>query len=212
MNDDTLHKAINRIRSITLIEVLTTAIFAMLFATIVILLEVKTAFVQERLTPGIYNSSDKLPSELVTSYADNQRISSFMLGHPYIIATEVISVSLSLNTQSPLLVIHRDSREKVSNLQHPGSLFTTNHSNNTVITAMLNGQFSCVGTPPKSDTAPVVLTTCRVPVPPYYGELTGYIVFHVDQELSIYQVDALRRHALRMAVELYYNNDESVKQ
>jgi hypothetical protein len=220
MSDQSFTTLLKRAQSITFVELLASVSFAMLLASIVILFEVKTAFFQRHFTPDPQVVLSPNSPRMVLSTIDVGALEQFAQEHTELAAVGVVSVDLSENTRSPLITIYGDkfvetkiaTKPQISNM----ALFTANSSNNTEITSLLNGQFSCS----PSTSSPLLIeykmtdiikTVCRVPVPPYYGRLTGYLVFYSRTELSIYEVDRLRRAALRLSIDMYYTNNANVQ-
>lgn len=216
MSEHNLIKALRHVQSITVVRVLIIVSFAMLLVSSLILYEARTSFLQKHvnvLTTTVQPSSLKLNPVGVKSLTD------FMESHRDIAALGVVAVDMEENTRLPLVTLYNDDHVKnaleAAEDKQPQPLFTNDPQNNANVSALLNGEFVCV--PHGSVThvgrvksEPLIKTTCRVPIPPYYGKLMGYLVIHSVHELSIYEIDRLRRDALRLSIDIYYANTSRV--
>lgn len=220
MSDHNFTSFVNRIRTVTFVEILATVSIAMLFVSIVILFEVKTAFLQRQLASDHLAVVSPNSSKLMLSNIDVDVVERFARSHAELAAVGVVGVNLAENTRTMIVAIYNDQTLKRLHQKHniyAGSypLFTADSINNSEITSLIEGRFTCAPSiiGPGGDVTEIralVKTTCRVPVPPYYGKVTGYLVFYSSKELSIYEVDRLRRDALRLAIDIYYMNSTSV--
>lgn len=214
MNDHHIASVLERVQKATFIEMLATLAFAMMLVSIVILFEVRTAFFQRYLTPDPQIVLSPVPTRLVLTSESIRAVEQFAASNTDLAAVGVMSVDLSENTRTALLMIYNDKKLEVQAAKlnmTTWPLFTSSPANNSDISSLLNGEFTC--SPAQYSTLALsigpnspIKTTCRVPVPPYYGRLTGYLVMHSTDELSIYQVDRLRNAALRLSIDMYYAN------
>lgn len=93
--------------------------------------------------------------------------------------------------------------------QLPQALFDYDAKNTAQMVAMLNNEFKCV---PTVDTlnarlfptlVPKYPTTCRIAVPPFFGEFAGYITVLLTREPTAMEYDGLKIEMNRIAIETY---------
>lgn len=91
----------------------------------------------------------------------------------------------------------------------PQALFDYDAKNTEQMVAMLNNEFLCV---PSEDTVNArffpTLTknlpvTCRIAVPPFFGEFAGYITVILTRKPKAGEYDAMKIEINRIAIELY---------
>lgn len=214
MNDSHIASILNRVHKVTFVEMLATLAFAMMLVSIVILIEVRTSFFQRFIAPDPQIVFSPVPARLAMSPGSTNAVVQFAAEHPTLAVVGVMSVDLSDNTREVMLMIYNDpalaeQNSKLTSTKWP--LFTASVENNSDISSLFSGEFAC--SPARQNMLMEALsingairTTCRVPIPPYYGRLTGYLVMHSTEELSIYEVDQLRTDALRLSINMYYAN------
>ena len=91
----------------------------------------------------------------------------------------------------------------------PQALFDYDAKNTAQMVAMLNNEFLCV---PSEDTvnarffptlAKNLPVTCRIAVPPFFGEFAGYITVILTRKPKASEYDAMKIEINRIAIELY---------
>jgi hypothetical protein len=89
-------------------------------------------------------------------------------------------------------------------------IFNANEKNNLQMVSTVNGEFTCSKL---EDTVYLSLIPklrqhmpyiCRVSLPPYYGEFSGYIMLGLSHAPSDSDVAELRIDAVRLATEIYF--------
>jgi hypothetical protein len=89
-------------------------------------------------------------------------------------------------------------------------LFTENLSNNKQMLAIMSGEFNCgpvteegvlITFPKLKDK---IVATCRVPLPPAFGQATGWIAIHLRKWPPTAGLDQLKFDALNMSLA-YFN-------
>lgn len=212
MNDHHIATILERVQKATFVEMIATLAFAMMLVSIVILFEVRTAFFQRHIAPGPQIVLAPVTTRLVLSESSIEALEQFAKSNPDLAAVGVISVDLSDNSRTLLMMVHNTTSVlSTPTMPQTWPLFTADPVNNADVSSLLNGEFTCV--PAAYSTLAHtqslgggVKTSCHVPVPPYYGRLTGYLIMHTVDELSIYDIDRLRRSALRLSIDMYYAN------
>lgn len=203
---------------IMFLELLATVTLAVLLVSIFILYEAKTAVVQRYIVPDTQVAVVPSAERLELSSASREAVAEFAHAHPEIAVVGVVAVELKENTRTSLMRVFNDKeverRVVEADKTQPGGpfpLFTADTAGNAEITALLGGEFTCS----TEDVAVFIQRynlgdklkqVCRIPVPPYYGRLTGYLVLYSKVEMSIYEKDRLRSAATRLALDIYRND------
>lgn len=211
MSEHHFANTLKRVQQATFVEYLATIACAMLLVSILILVEAKTMFFQRQFAPSAFETSHVLRSRLVLTDAGFDAMERFAREHTDLAAVGLVAVDLAENTRTELVVIYNDKQVEKGVDRNVGStlpLFTTDTRNNAEMASLLNGEFGCA---PASNSVLVQMhkldmlkTACRVPVPPYYGRLTGYLVMYSRDEVSIYEAEQLRKDALKLSVDMYF--------
>lgn len=93
--------------------------------------------------------------------------------------------------------------------QLPQALFDYDAKNTSQMVAMLNNEFKC---DPTADTlnarlfpalVPKYPVTCRIAVPPFFGEFAGYITVLLIRQPTANEFDSLKIEMNRLAIETY---------
>lgn len=207
---------LERAQSISFVELMATITVVVLLVAIFMLYEARTAFIQHYVVADVESMGVPTGTTLQLSDNSKEQIEAFTHEHGTLALVAVIGVDLSDNTRSALIRFYNDkaieklalTNDKKARLGVSSPLFTDNAVNNAEISALLNGEFTCTSV----DSSPFIVVNnltqtikqvCRVPVPPYYGRLTGYLVMYSKTEMSIYEVDQLRSAAIRLAIDIY---------
>lgn len=91
----------------------------------------------------------------------------------------------------------------------PTAIFDFDAKNTEQMVAMLNNEFKCV---PTADTINARFfsehvkdypVTCRIAVPPFFGELAGYMTVLLRKGPSEQEYDSLKLELNRLAIEIY---------
>lgn len=89
------------------------------------------------------------------------------------------------------------------------ALFDFDHKNTEQMVAMLNNEYKCVPTIDTQNTRffPELVSkypvTCRIAVPPFFGEYAGFLTSFLVREPTESEHNALKIEMNRMAIELY---------
>lgn len=192
------------------------ALFAVSIVALALLFEAKTSTLRNLIAPHVLPSQSAGEQYVLSLTSEGVGVvNRFTAAHPQVDVVAIVAVDLEDNTRTPLIVRYNDRAleqlaAKYVQLPTIIPLFTDDKANNADLSALLNGEFSCKSA---AEGMPLVLpaqiksklkTTCRVPVPPFYGRLAGYVVIYSTRELSIYEVESLRISTIRLSVDLYY--------
>lgn len=134
----------------------------------------------------------------------------------FIVSASVATVNVQQNRKT---YIHRaftnkDVEEvvKQSDLRDGinAPVFTNNEQTNKQILSLIRGEFSCSKVFPQGSDGRFgkyantkVKYTCRVPIPPSYGSLIGFIVFHLSREPDETELDELRLESYTISMYIY---------
>lgn len=159
---------------------------------------------------GIPELSINLTPEIIT------RIKETVDRNPDINYLGVVSANIRIN-QRELIYFYSNDPIVTSDFQasswHIGSsraIFTSSEKSNEQMVAVINGEFGCFK---YADTinytaAPTLVNKipyiCRVSLPPYYGEFSGYLVFGVRVQPDEGKANEVRIEAVRLATEIYF--------
>lgn len=146
------------------------------------------------------------------------RIRQLVLSSPNINTITVLTADLKINERD---IVFRFSDSAVLNelwekqFSERGSaqpIFTKDTENNNQMVSVVNGEFSCH---PYSKTinqllvpeaAKLTAAVCRISLPPYYGEFSGYLAFSLNQPVSDVELYSLQLEAKRLANEIFFKN------
>lgn len=203
---------------IMFLELLATVTLAVLLVSIFILYEAKTAVIQRYIVPDTQVAVVPSAERLALSSASREAVYEFAHARPEIAVVGVVAVDLKENTRTSLMRVFNDKEieKRVMDADKsvpsgPFPLFTADVTGNAEITALLSGEFTCSTEDvtvfiQKYNLGDKLKQVCRIPVPPYYGRLTGYLVLYSKAEMSIYEKDRLRSAVTRLALDIYRND------
>lgn len=219
MTDKSKDTFIEHMHRVPFYGIIVTVLISVLLVSIIILYEARTAVLQRYMTPSSVSRIAPMQGRLVLSADSIDRVREFASDHSELAVVGVVSVDFSQNSRETVVRFFNDpaiekqvTAQLHANAESPLPLLIPNDKiNNDQIADLLNGEFTCSNA---IDGIFVQLynldaqlrTVCRVPVPPYYGRLTGYLVMYSKKEMSIYEKDQLRAAAIRLAVDMYYQD------
>lgn len=222
MKDTPFHSLLTHVQKTTLVEILATVCVSIMFVAIGILYEARTSIIQRHFLPQVLMATDPIATRLMLSSTSVELVTKFAEAHKEIAVVGVVSVDLPANQRTNVLRVYNDkaleqlvkTREAASAMpynQVAFPLFSNNVVQNSMISTLLAGEFTCSATEsamfsPSYNLEERLKTSCRVPIPPFYGRLTGYLVMHSARELSIYETEALKAASLRLSMDLYYTD------
>jgi hypothetical protein len=135
----------------------------------------------------------------------------------YVISGAAVGINIPTNTRTIVYryfndkVIERAVRTADTKEGDTLPLFSSNEGQNKQILSLIQGEFSCGklitgGVNSRyagAETFGKIVATCRVPIPPAYGHLIGYIVFHLSRDPSEAEMEELRVEAYTLSMNIY---------
>lgn len=134
----------------------------------------------------------------------------------YVVSATVASVSVQLNKKTFIYraFTDRDVESVVKladqNEGYSAPVFTNNEQTNRQVLSLIRGEFSCSKIIPTGSDSRFgrflggrIQYTCRVPIPPSYGNLIGFVVFHLSREPSEQELDELRLESYTISMHIY---------
>lgn len=128
----------------------------------------------------------------------------------------LVSADLRVNQRE---MVYFYSNNSLVNLIHDEALklrgkthviFGADEKENEQMVAMINGEFACYKYDETSNMrlAPrgnvIIPYLCRISLPPYYGEFSGYLTFGLKSEPDQAQKDRLKLEGTRLSTEIYF--------
>lgn len=218
----TLQQSIDHIQKVSFAQLLATILASILVVVIFLMYQVRADIVRgQEMIPNYQSSDSNVNGDLILSEETSNQIYTFAKGNASTVAAVVVvAVNLEDNTRSVVNIITTDEviRRRTSHLGNNGRvvpnlfpLFTSDPDMNIEISHLLTGQFVCqsasssliAGTTNEDGH---VITVCQVPIPPFYGRLSGYLLLYSTNVLSIYEMDTLKQRSLKLAISIYYND------
>lgn len=182
------------------VDLLATIVMFALMVSIFVVYEARMALLRHKEAPPKPNTVASLALTQSASFA----FKSFVSAHTEIDYIAVVDVNLTTNTRKPIIyVLNGVASVDDRTLDPAGSeLFTSDPVNNSEVAELMGGSFRCTAETRITDVRRDggMGMTCRVPIPPYYGRIQGYIAMHSSKPLSIYQQDKLQQDAVNLAV------------
>lgn len=136
-------------------------------------------------------------------------------GHPELNFIMVAGANIAMNqreliywyTNNPQVEV--DIRDHITKNGKISVLLGRNEESNIAIIRAINGEFVCYDNANSLIVSNLNLLTkkiCRVSIPPYYGQFSGYLTFGVSKDLTPEQLSVLRHDAVEITREIYFNN------
>lgn len=144
------------------------------------------------------------------------KIQTIVTRSPIINMIGVMTVNLRVNQRDMFYfysnepAIELEWRKYLSSRGTIQPVFTSDEKNNTQMVAVINGEFACYKfedtnnarmLPGMAHKMPYV---CRVSLPPYYGEFSGYLMLGLASAPSETEQGELRIEAVRLATDIYF--------
>lgn len=160
----------------------------------------------------------KVTAKFKVSADLQDRIKTYVNSSSLITTMTVLSADLKINERD---IVYRYSDSAVLNelwekkFRETGTarpIFTKDTQNNSQMVSVVNGEFSCTPyaetvnagiVPEAAKLTPVI---CRVSLPPYYGEFSGYITLSLVKVPTDAERGELQLEAKRIANEIFFKN------
>ena len=200
-----------------MIDVLTFRRVALLALLAIIVISLLAIFENRNAVfATVYKQTEQRTSVAWTiSNESKNQLMSLTAGEKNLVGVVILSdVDLKKNRRVPKFLHVKDKTDSdlilpiVSKLL-PQALFDYDSKNTEQMVAMLNNEFKCV---PSPDTHYVRFfpelvvkypVSCRVAVPPFFGEYAGFITAILTRKPTEAELDALKIEMNRIAIEIY---------
>ena len=144
--------------------------------------------------------------EFIKEVVDRHDAVSFMMVVSANIARNQRSLSY-FYTDDPVIQVDVDEFSDKNGRNAP--LLGASDAVNAAIIRAINGDFACYDSAeslivPKLNRT--VAKICRISIPPYYGQFSGYLTFGLTKDLSPEQLITLRREAVEITSNIYFDN------
>lgn len=149
-----------------------------------------------------------------------KKIRSTLDVHPEVNFIMVVGASIAMNqreliywyTNTPQIEIEIQDFVKING--RLGTLLGHDEETNAAIIRAINGEFACYDNAKSLNIPalnPLTKKVCRVSIPPYYGQFSGYLTFGVSKDITQEQLAVLRHDAVEITTELYFENLKRLK-
>lgn len=175
-----------------------------------------TAYEQRARIISVVTHQEKAKFAVSTEMQD--RIKVLVMNSALIMTVTVLSADLKVNERD---IVYRFSDSAVLNelwekqFREHGSaqpIFTKDSENNSQMVSVVNGEFSChpfsktVNQQLVPDAGKLTAMICRISLPPYYGEFSGYLTFSLARVPSDLELYTIQLEAKKMANEIFFKN------
>lgn len=155
---------------------------------------------------------------IVVSPEMQTKIKKLVDDSPLITAISVLNTDLRLNQRTVIYqyadtpVISEAWERFYREHGYIQQIFTTSDKNNTQMVSVINGEFSCVKyedtlnaalLPENKIAEPVI---CRISLPPYYGEFSGYLVIALAKVPTPIEQNEVMIQAKSLSNEIFLKN------
>lgn len=177
-----------------------------------------TLFENRVLLFDAINDVTKIPHEttnLKLSDAIIKKMKTTVDIHPEVSFVMVVGASIARN-QRELIYSYTNSPQIELEIQDflrsngPVSvLLSRNEESNVAIIRAINGEFACFDSASSimvSSLNHIVKKICRISVPPYYGQFSGYLAFGITNDITPEQLAVLRHDVVEITSEIYFDN------
>jgi len=168
----------------------------------------------------IFKAKDLAPPELSVVLADDTRkkIEELVNRSPDVNTVMIVAANIRVNQREMVYYFSDDPVVDFTIKAYANShgsaqtIFSHDEKNNAQMVSVINGEFGCykyedtsnnVMAPKLAQRTP---TICRISLPPYYGEFSGYVsigLTHVPDEAL---QNEIRIAATRLATEIYFKS------
>lgn len=177
-----------------------------------------TLFENRAMVFDAFNKTERLTREnthLKLSEPLMKKIEEVTNTHPEVNFIMVVGASIALNQREMIYwhtnvpAVELDIQDYIKENGKFGVLLSRDDESNVAIIRAINGEFACYNTA-KSLMVPnlnaVTKKVCRVSIPPYYGQFSGYLTFGLIKDITPEQLSVLRKDAVEITSEIYFDN------
>lgn len=187
------------------------------------LVETKTNMISHFFIPPLPSLELPQTQLLQLHDASKDKVRQFAKLHPEVAAVAVMAINLQENRREAQFRVINDGelteaiKTQGDKYDVPLPVFSSNEQQNTEMRSLLAGEFRCTSShggaySDRYKLDNILTTSCRVPIPPYYGKLAGYIAFHMRTAPTAQQLDQLRVETLKLSVDIYNNEALSMNE
>jgi hypothetical protein len=161
------------------------------------------------LEPIIVKSTEPVVSSFVISNENASELSRMLQKMPAVIGIAVISVDVRQNLKTiKLKILDKKLDEKLDHLPDQSPLFTENGEMNNRTVILMSGEIYCMASSkgnlgsilPGLDV--IVPFSCSVPIPPSYGDFSGWIFVGFDRPLTNLEMAKFKSEISKIAARI----------
>lgn len=176
-----------------------------------------TLFEERSVVNGLFTQEQSAPRDLnvVLSERVRKRIDDTVIRSPLIVGARVVSANLKVNQRAQVYyytddpVVQSQWDQYIRERGNTQAIFSSDQVNNLQMVAVINGEFACsefkdslIGKVMPSLEGHIKYS-CRVGIPPYYGDFSGYLVFWLKDAPDEGMTNEVRIEAVRLANDIY---------
>lgn len=195
-------------------RVLQLAAFAVVCVASLTLFEERSSFIEQVFSDKAAPSTEL---KLIVSPDMKQKLKEIVDRSPEIVMIQVVSANVRINQRDLIFyvtddpVIESSMKHYVQTRTSGKPIFNQDDKNNAQMVSAMNGEFGCFryedGSASMMPKMPnKTQTVCRVSLPPFYGEFSGYVSFTLTRPPNEALQNEIRLVATRMATEIYFKS------
>lgn len=141
-------------------------------------------------------------------------IEDYSQRYPFIGAISLIGFDFQKNTRLPVFTIIPNAQIKEIVSKYPAGadiapIFTSDKKQNDAMSALLNGEFACVGSKAGAFSRifklqDILTTSCRIPILPASGRMIGYLAVHLTKTPTPAELKQIEADTKTIAASIYY--------
>lgn len=179
-----------------------------------------TAYEQRVRVAGMFSKDDTstIHNVFIVSSGMQDQIKLFVQKRELVKSVIVWTADIHLNQRT---IIFRHSDDQAINesfmkmIRERGNtlpIFTDDPVNNTQMVSVINGEFACypfkatINNKILPDMATSTPTVCRISLPPYYGDFSGYLSFSLARTPSTEEQKVIEIEVKHLASELFFKD------
>lgn len=211
--DFDFNQFIKDIRSITKALSLTRIVKLCLIGFVSIILfgvyERRTEIFNSILEPLIIKSTEPLPQSFILSESNIESLVSLLQSSPAVNGIAVVSVDIRQNTKT---VIYKNADKKIndilSKIPDSSPLFTDNGELNNRTVFLMGGEIHCMVSTEENlgsvlpNLDKLMPFSCAIPIPPTYGDFSGWIFIGFDRKLSEIEYVKFKNAATKISADI----------
>lgn len=147
------------------------------------------------------------------SVESTNAVADFMAANSGITTLRILSVDLPANTRTPIYQEFNSTaaRRDAGNVPLSATILpflSVDPVENAQMQSLLDGEFRCDSSADSGEPVPIYFSTnqtgtsCRVPIPPFRGKLSGYITVYLDEKPTGLYRDILRSRLTQLSTQI----------